>query len=172
MRVEELNKEKLETIRGEWGRHPGGDFYVADIDRIIEEKMFGPITDRTRYQSTYFSVTDEGNVLSLMQLIVSGDGKEKTIKVMDLIPAPHMHTLPKESRRDVVVTALLGAVNQGAELEETGQHRIRVVKMYGRTSEIFTAFKVMVDELSEAAEEVNLSIKFEGGWFSLYPSQQ
>ena len=174
MHYEELTTGFLNKIRTDWKDQDEdiSSIYQNEIDIILEKSAYGSILDRTNFESTYFAVMDEGFVVGLMQIIVSGHGKKKTIKLLDILPAPNAREMSMEKRVNMVVTALVSLIEIGRLIENTGNHEVRVLKMYGRTKEVMGVLKILADDLFVALEEHELKVQFQGGWFEMKPIKQ
>ncbi len=110
MQLTALDADLLNATREAWRRLPGGVYFSEMIEGILRSQSFGSIRNRPSYQSTHNSVTEEGRVRAILQVIVSGDGRTKTVKLLDLILAPGADKESKETRLTIILTAILGIV--------------------------------------------------------------
>lgn len=171
MEFAELNAGILTATQQMWAGAPGSEFYAETIQGILSAQSFGDIRDRCNYQSTYYGIMEEGRLLSLLQMVASGDGRVKTVKLLDLILAPGVDKAEKALRISLVITAIQGIIQSAGTLAENGNH-IRVVKIFGRTTEILGVLKLMAEDLAEASDEIGFGVAMEGGWLSFYPVNQ
>jgi len=164
----ELDSQRLQAAEREWSSAVGGEYYSDTIQNILQSNSYGRISDRPSYQPTYYGVEDDGRLLALVQIVVSGHGVLKTFKVLDLLLAPGSNAFEKRVRVKIVVNVVVGILALASSLTEDGK-KIRVVKIYGRSSEILSVLKVMAEELADAVEEIGFGVAMEGGWLSFYP---
>jgi hypothetical protein len=142
--------------------------YVETLRGIVGAQAYGDMRERAQYQFTYYGVEDEGRLLALLQVVVSGEGRLKTVKLLDILPAPGTTKLGKATRVALLMSIIAGILGAADSLIEDG-NRIRVVKIYGRTTDILGALKLLAEELSEASENMGYGVMMEGGWLSFYP---
>lgn len=171
MEFTELNKDILARTEQLWASAPGGSFYVETIQGILSTESFGDIRDRCQYQSTYYGIMEGEQLLSLLQIVASGDGRVKTVKLLDLILAPGVEKAEKSLRIGLVITAIKGIILSAGYLAGNG-NLIRVIKIFGRTTEILGVLKIMAEDLAEASEDIGFGVAMEGGWLSFYPVNQ
>ncbi len=171
MEFTELNAESLVATQQVWVSAPGSEFYAETIQGIISARAYGNIRDRSHYESTYYGIVEEGRLLALLQIVASGDGRVKTVKLLDLILAPGVEKAEKSLRISIVITAIQGIIQSAGTLAENG-NRIRVVKIFGRSAEILGVLRIMAEDLAEASDEIGFGVAMEGGWLSFYPVNQ
>jgi len=168
MKFMELDVQRLRAAAEGWSPAVGGVYYSDTIENIIQSNSYGNLLERSPYQAVYYGVEDEGRLLALVQIVVSGHGILKTVKVQDLLLAPGSSGYEKRVRVRIIVHVVVGILALARSLTEDGK-RIRVVKIYGRSSEILSVLKVMAEDLADAGEETGFGIAMEGGWLSFYP---
>jgi len=163
----ELDEDSLSKAKLAWEGAAGGEFYVATIDSIIDNHYFGSLKTRPN-QPTYFGIEADDELLAMLQIVTSGDGRLKTIKMLDLILAPRMRTSTSDERVKVVTNAIVGIFDASLAIASGGDN-IRALKIYGRTQEILGVLRVLSDELADAFDQIGFGVAMEGGWLAFYP---
>lgn len=168
MHHEILTKDKLESLKTDWNLN-SDSIILNEIDRIIVGCNYGAPTDRTRNQSTYFGLVVEDRIIGLTNLIISGDGNMKIVKLQDVLLEPNASSLSADERLSVVVEALKLLIKTGGDIASHGNHEIKCLKMYGRTDEVLGGLKLLADDLFDALERIGINISTQGRWFEMVP---
>lgn len=133
----------------------------SNFTHIISNKLYGNYATRTN-QSTFLGIQEEsGQIIAIVEVIKAKLGSEITLKLMSLDLSPAIEILNKEDYdlsnakvlASCVATFLAESVNSGC------------TKIFARndsTLEYLTKLHEGLTATSQALDELNLTVEFEG----------
>ena len=133
----------------------------SNFAQIISSNLFGNYSERIN-QSTFFGMQDDaGKIIALVEVIKVKVGNEITLKLMSIDLCPSIEQLSKEDY-DVFNAKVLASCVATFLAESANSGCTKVYARNDSTLEYLTQLHVGLTAASQALDELNLSVQFEG----------
>lgn len=133
----------------------------SNFAQIISSNLFGNYSERIN-QSTFLGMQDEaGKVIALVEVIKAKIGNENTLKLMSIDLCPSLEQLSKDDY-DVCTAKVMAACVATFLAESVNSGCTKVYARNDSTLEYLTKLHEGLTAATQALDELNLSVQFEG----------
>lgn len=132
----------------------------SNFDHIISSQLFGNYTERANL-STFFGIQDDaGIIVALVEVIKAKTGPTETYKLMSIDLSPAIEVLDKDGY-DAINAKVLASCVANFLKEHASSGCTKIYARNDATLEYLTKLHVGL-ATSQALEELNLTVQFEG----------
>lgn len=157
MQFLEINADMLRDAIGSWS----GDWEVESLKVILDTGDFGNASDRLS-KPTYYGIESHGSLIATVQVAMHGDGKSKTIKLIDILIR---NGSSEQDQLKVLVCSVTGLINLSGKIVDGGGN-VRAIKIYGRTDMLLGGLRILAKDLSDAFGKVGIILSMEDRWLT------